>query len=100
MEITIPTELQQYAEQQVAAGEYPSVDEMVSSLLREKQEEREIDEETGLPIAELKRIIAHSDAQFERGEYTVVSREGLKDFFEDIIARGNQRLDAEAAAKK
>ena len=100
MEITIPTELQQYAEQQVAAGEYPSVDAMVSSLLREKQEQREIDEETGLPIAELKRMIAHSHAQIERGEYTEVSREGLKDFFESIKIEGRRRLEAEQAAKK
>ena len=100
MEITLSPEYQTFAEQKVASGEYASLNELFSAALRPMMEQQEIDEETGLPVAELKRMIAHSHAQIERGEYTEVSQEGLKDFFESIKIEGRRRLEAVQAAKK
>lgn len=100
MEITLPTELQQYAERKVAAGKYPSVDDLFSSLLQKDLEQEEMYEDTEWTVAEIKQMIAESDAKLERGEGVRVSREGLKDFFESIKAEGRRRLEAEQAAKK
>ncbi len=106
MEITLSPEYQTLAEEKVASGEYASLSELISVALRPLLGippvviDEAIDEETGLPLAQLKRMIAESDAGFERGEYTEVSREGLKDFFESIKAEGRRRLQAEQAAAK
>ena len=99
MEITPPTELQQYAEPQIAEGEYPSVAEMGNSLLPNDQEQEEMYEDTEWTVAEINQMMDESNARFERGEYITVPRENLKDFFDDIIARGEQRFKALEANK-
>lgn len=101
MEIILEPEMQAKAEQKVASGEYASFSELVITALRPLLDAPSIiDEDTGLPLEKLKQMIAHSHAQMERGEYTEVSREGLKDFFESIKKEGRERLEAEQAVKK
>ena len=99
MEITLSPELQHHAEQKVAAGQYPSVNEMLNSLLRKDFEQEAMFEDTDYTVAEIKRMMQESDARLERGEGIRVTREGLKDFFEDIIARGEQRFAMRDAGK-
>lgn len=100
MEITLTPELQQYVEQKVAAGKYPSINEMLNTLLQRDQAQEEIDEETGLPVAELKRLIAEGDACYERGAYVTLNRETGRTYFENMIARLNAEFDARQAAGK
>ncbi len=101
MEITLRPEMQRYAEQQIATGKYPSINEMLNLLIQKEQEQDrpEMYADTEWTVAEIDQMMAESDARFERGEYLTVPREKLKDFFDDIIARGEQRFEAREAGK-
>ncbi len=94
MEITLTPKLQQFAEEKVAAGHYPSVNEMLNLLIQNEQDKEERFEDTEWTVAEIKQKIAEGDASIARGACTVVNPGGLKDLFDGIIARGNKRLDA------
>ena len=103
MEITLPTDLQALAEQKVASGEYASLNELVSAALRPILEPlggEEMYADTEWTVAEIDRMMDESDARFERGEYITIPREGLKDYFDNLIADLNEKFEARQAAGK
>jgi len=83
---TIPAEFQQFVEQELASGRYQSVEEVIVDGLRLLRERK---------LYELRKDIDAGLAQLDRGEgIELESERALGDFFDDIKARGRQRLEA------
>jgi antitoxin ParD1/3/4 len=88
---TIPPELKQFVEQELASGKYHSLDEVIADGLRLLRERK---------LHELRREIDVGLGELERGEgIKVEGDEGLFAFFEDIKSRGQQRLEAKQRGK-
>jgi len=85
----IPVEFQQFVQQEVASGRYHSVEEVIVDGLRLLRERK---------LYELRKDIDAGLAQLDRGEgIELESEQALQDFFDDIKARGRQRLEAKQA---
>jgi antitoxin ParD1/3/4 len=87
MSDTIPSDLEQFVQQQVATGQYHSQDEVVVAGLRILREVK------SRQAAFREQIQAGVD-QLDRGEGIELSRDELRAFFDDIQARGQQRYEA------
>ena len=91
MQETIPLEFQQFVQQELASGRYHSVEEVIADGLRLLREQK---------LYELRKDIDAGLAQIERGEGIELEGEGaLRHFFDDIKARGRQRLEAKQASQ-
>jgi antitoxin ParD1/3/4 len=88
---SLPAELRQFVEHEVACGLYHSTDEVIAAGLRLLREQK---------LDQLRRDIDLGIAQIERGEGIELADEQAVDaFFEDIKTRGRQRLEAKRAVK-
>lgn len=88
---SIPAELRRFVEHEVAWGCYRSADEVIADGLRLLRERK---------LYELRRDIDVGIAQIERGEGIELADDAaIAAFFEDIKARGRQRLEAKQAGK-
>jgi antitoxin ParD1/3/4 len=89
---TIPSDLEPFVQQQVAAGEYASADEVVVAglqVLRElKRRQAEFREQVRLGVDQL-----------DRGEGFDVAASELRAFFDAIQTRGQQRYDTSKKAR-
>jgi antitoxin ParD1/3/4 len=81
----LPADLEQFMEQELAAGKYASREELVAEavrLLRERERR----------IKELREEILPALERLDRGEYTEYDEGSLRDLMEDVKARGRVRL--------
>jgi antitoxin ParD1/3/4 len=86
MSSPLPPDLETFVQQEVASGNYPSPEEVISEGLRLLRERK---------VYELRREIDAGLAQIERGEgIELKDDEVLREFFEDIRLRGRERLQA------
>jgi putative addiction module CopG family antidote len=86
MSTSLPPDLETFVQHEVASGNYPSPEEVVSDGLRLLRERK---------LYELRRDIDAGFAQIERGEgIELKDDESLRAFFEDIKRRGRERLNA------
>ncbi len=83
---SLPPEYQQFVQDEISSGRFRSAEEVVCEALRELQQRRE-------RLAELRREIEIGVGELERGEGIRINSEAeLQAFFDDIEARGQQRL--------
>jgi antitoxin ParD1/3/4 len=83
---SLPPDLETFVQHEVASGNYPSPDEVISDGLRLLRERK---------LYELRRDVDAGLAQLERGEsIELKDDEALGEFFEDIKRRGKGRLQA------
>ena len=83
---TIPPDLQQFLDQELASGQYRSADEVICAGLRLLRDRR---------LYELRRDIQAGLHQLERGEgIELEDEQALRAFLDDVKARGRQRLKA------
>ena len=86
MPMMLPPDLEQFLQAEVASGKYLSADEALVAgvrLLRDRERQRE----------ELRRELDLGLAALERGDVEMLDGEGeLNAFFDDIVARGHERL--------
>jgi antitoxin ParD1/3/4 len=88
MTLELPVDLQQFVREAVGAGAFRTETDVVAEglrLLRERQRH----------VAELRREILPAVERLKRGEGITLDDDGLDAFFEDIIARGEARLQTE-----
>jgi len=86
MSQVVPQEFDDFVAREVASGKYRSHEEVVSAGLRLLQERER-------KLAALRADIQVGFDQLDRGEgITIESEEALRAFFEDIKARGLERL--------
>jgi antitoxin ParD1/3/4 len=84
MSSSLPPDLETFVEQEVASGNYPSPEEVISDGLRLLRERK---------VFELQREIDAGLSQIERGEGIELRDDKLlREFFEDIKHRGRERL--------
>jgi len=83
MQISIQQpDLEQFVEEQVKSGQYPSAEAVVENALRALQTQQ-----MNLPSGEeLRRLIAEGQAAADRGEFV----DGDK-FFDELLARNAER---------
>jgi antitoxin ParD1/3/4 len=83
---SLPPDLEQFVHNQLAAGKYQSSDDVICDavrLLRERELRRE----------ELRSEIDRGIQQLENGDFIEIDSDAsLEAFFDDIEARGRQRL--------
>jgi antitoxin ParD1/3/4 len=85
----IPPELQQFVDQELASGQYRSADEVICAGLRLLRERR---------LFQLRGEVQAGLDQLDRGEaIELADQQALRTFFDDIKARGRNRLDAQQA---
>ena len=84
MSSSLPPDLETFVQQEVASGNYPSPEDVISDGLRLLRERK---------VFELRREIEAGLSQLERGEGIELKDDKLlREFFEDIKHRGRQRL--------
>ena len=92
MTVRIPRELEQYIQQKVASGEFESEGEFVSEAMRIY---RELEERH----KRLRCDVQHGIDQLDRGEGIELNGDDeLRRFFDDIKARGRERLQAKKSS--
>jgi putative addiction module CopG family antidote len=87
----IPTDLDQFVQQQLACGEYCSQEEVVVAglrILRELKRRKE----------EFRREVLVGVEQLDRAEGIPVAAEELRAFFDDVQLRGRRRYEASKKA--
>ena len=87
MVCSIPSDLEQFVQQQLATGEYRSQDEVVAAgllVLRELKRRQ----------AEFRQEVQVGVDQLDRGEGIKIAATELRAFFDDVQARGQQRYEA------
>ena len=83
----IPSDLEQFVQQQLASGEYRSQDEVVVAglqVLRELKRRQ----------AEFRQEVKSGVDQLDRGEGIKIAANELRAFFDDVQTRGQQRYEA------
>ena len=86
MSSPLPPDLETFVQHEVASGNYPSPEEVISEGLRLLRERK---------LYELRREIDAGLAQIERGEgIELKDDKELREFFEDVGRRGRERLQA------
>ena len=83
----IPSDLEQFVQQQLATGEYRSQDEVVAAglqVLRELKRRQ----------AEFRRDVQVGVDELDRGEGIKIAANELRAFFDDVQTRGEQRYEA------
>jgi len=86
MSSSLPPDLEDFVRHEVATGNYPSPEEVISDGLRLLRERK---------LYELRRDIDAGLSQIGRGEGIELNDdEALCEFFEDIKRRGRERLQA------
>ncbi|NQU19759.1 MAG: type II toxin-antitoxin system ParD family antitoxin [Candidatus Nealsonbacteria bacterium] len=87
MSTSLPPEIQQYVEQVVATGRYESAEQVVREAFRLLQEQDRA-------FASLQTDVKKGFDQLERGEGIELDDQGLREFFDDVQARGKGRYEA------
>ncbi len=83
---TIPPELRQFVEQELATGRYQSAEEVIADGLRLLR---------GRKLHELRKDLDAGLQQLERGEGIELEDErSLREFFDAVKAEGRERMEA------
>jgi antitoxin ParD1/3/4 len=85
---TLPPDLQQFVQQEIARGDYSSEADVLAAglrLLRERERR----------LQALRDEIRPALDRLDRGQGIELADESLDAFFEDIVVRGDRRLQAE-----
>ncbi len=91
MSSPLPPDLETFVRHEVAVGNYPRAEDVISDGLRLLRERK---------LYELRRDIDAGLAQIERGEgIELRDDDALREFFEDIKRRGRQRLQAKSSSR-
>jgi antitoxin ParD1/3/4 len=86
MSSPLPPDLETFVQHEVASGNYPSPEEVISDGLRLLRERK---------LFELRQDVDAGLSQIERGEgIELKDDEALCEFFEDVKRRGRERLQA------
>ena len=84
----VPPELSRYVQQKVASGEFQSEDDFIAEATR-------LYRELETRHDRLRRDVDRALQQIDRGQGIELNDDGeLRQFFDDIKARGRQRLEA------
>ena len=90
MNVSLTPELEKLVNDKVKSGRYNSASEVIRESLRLLQDH---DELKRIRLDELRREIMLGVEQIRNGEYTTLQTdEDFRNFAEDIIRRGRQRL--------
>lgn len=93
IEVTLQPDVEAFVAQKVSAGQYANVSELINEMFRLLRDHEEALMPTDpAELAELGRNIAVGVEQLDRGEGIELDSASLGAFFEDIKARGRQRL--------
>lgn len=85
---SLPDQLDQFVQNQIATGKYGSAEEVLCAALRLlRDRDRRLDE--------LRRDVQVGLDQLQRGEFTDYSEDSLKSFLEEVKAEGRRSLEAE-----
>lgn len=86
MTVSIPRDLEIYVQSKIASGQCESEQALIADAIRIY---RDLDER----YAELRQSIKEGFDQIERGDYIELNGEAeIRQFFDDIAARGRARL--------
>ena len=89
MTMNIPVEFEQFVEDQVALGNYPSAQEVICDALGLLREQK---------LDALRSAIQVGIDQLDRGEgIDIEDEDALREFFDGIEAEGRQEIAAERA---
>ena len=89
MTMNIPVEFEQFVEDQVALGNYPSAQEVIFDALGLLREQK---------LDALRSAIQVGIDQLDRGEgIDIEDEDALREFFDGIEAEGRQEIAAERA---
>lgn len=92
MDITLTPELESFVNRQVASGRFETAGELVREALQQFDESDQIGEQS---IEEIRAKILEAELEYERGDFITINSEAeSKEFVEDIIRRGHERLAA------
>jgi len=87
MSTSIPSDIEQYVQRVLASGRYDSADEVIREAFRLLQtQDRQFDA--------LRTDVKAGFDQLDRGEGMELDDAGLRELFDDIQARGQQRYQA------
>jgi antitoxin ParD1/3/4 len=92
MVISLPPEIERYVEEAVAAGRFDSVEGAVREAFRLLQDR-------DCQFEALRRDVKEGFDQLDRGEGIDLDEAGLRQFFDDLQARGHQRYEAHKGAR-
>jgi putative addiction module CopG family antidote len=88
---SLPPELQEFVERELATGKYHSREEVICDGLRLLRERR---------LYELREAIDAGLGQLDRGEgIELEDEQSLRAFFDDVMQRGRERLEARESGK-
>ena len=88
---SLPPELQQFVEQELASGRYQTREDVICDALRLLRERK---------LHELRKEIDAGLQQLDRGEGIEIEDErSLQAFFDEIKAQGRERLEAHESGK-
>jgi antitoxin ParD1/3/4 len=91
MSQSLPPELQQFLDQELASGRYQTREDVICDALRLLRERR---------LHELRKEIDAGLQQLDRGDGIEIEDDrSLQAFFDDIKARGRERLEAHESGK-
>jgi antitoxin ParD1/3/4 len=90
---SLPPDLQQFVQDQLATGKYASASEVVSDAVR-------LMRERDARLKELRRDIELGVKQLDDGDFIEIESDAaLHAFFEDIATRREQRMSAKSGEK-
>jgi putative addiction module CopG family antidote len=81
----LPADLEQFMEQELAAGKYASREELIAEAVRLRRERER-------RVKELREEILPTLERLDRGEYTEYDEGSLRDLMDDVKARGRARF--------
>ena len=88
---SLPPELQQFVDQELASGRYQTREDVICDALRLLRERK---------LHELRKEIDAGLQQLDRGEGIEIEDErSLQAFFDEIKAQGRERLEAHESGK-
>lgn len=85
---TLPSDIQDFIDAELADQVYASRDELIAEAVRQLRLRKE-------QIERLRRDIDQARSELDRGEgIEILDDDGLQSFFDDIRARGQTRLES------
>lgn len=91
MEVTLMPQLEEFVQEQVAAGRYDSPGHVLNAALMHL---RQTEESGPLSGEEINRALAVADEQIAQGLYETHTKETLSGFFDGVEAEARSRREA------
>ncbi len=100
IEVTLQADVEAFVAQKVRAGQYANVSELINEMFRILRDHEDALMPTDpAELADLSRKIAVGIEQLDRGEGYELDSASIGPFFDDIKARGRERLRAKRPEK-